>query len=692
MAPKKKTIEFLLKPPLWLCIILWVLCAVCVAGSITLFYVGLAAEDWAIPVHILTALFTVLAVYAVLTVIGIPERAKDNAKVQLFFKSYPTRAYVYATGSIIINGCYVAFGIVISVLTHSPWLVVLVGYHVFLLLPRLLVMFPKYKHKSNEERRELRSYSYSGLMLVMLALAFLPVIRMTLMGQNNYHYLVSTVAYVSAIALYTFIKLGISVYNLKKVKGSENYSLIAVKNVSFADALISLFALQAMMLKEIEPHGAAMKLAERLNPIVGVCISVAICAIGLYMLINGIKRLRALPHDTADDDGLDDSSENAGYVKAVGKELIDGRGKPLRFIGVNLGNWFVQEFWMAASAVGDYETGVYTTVRGERAMKDNELLSDGQIQALYDTYMQNYITENDFREIAALGMNAVRIPFTCYNLANADGSLKADGFKYLDFAVAMCEKYGLYAVLDLHGAFGSQNMDFHSGDDEHFDLYGNPQNREKTIALWKAIAERYKDNRTVAAYDLLNEPRRKKHKFGGRINFDFYDELYKAVRLVDPEHLIMIECFSFPVNGARIKRYGWTNICMEYHIYNLTPFPIGVCNRFYKLLHGLMGYNTPVYIGEWNAFKKPSDWQKSFDFFDKNGWSYTSWTYKTNGYPYKHSVKNKCNWGLYELDIKPVDLSKASYDEIAEVYSRVRTEFAEKTVVYGYWNEHLKKL
>jgi hypothetical protein len=39
----------------------------------------------------------------------------------------------------------------------------------------------------------------------------------------------------------------------------------------------------------------------------------------------------------------------------------------------------------------------------------------------------------------------------------------------------------------------------------------------------------------------------------------------------------------------------------------------------------------------------------------------------------------------------PVDLSTASFDEIAEVYRKIGTQNAEKTPVYGYWEEYLKK-
>lgn len=378
-----------------------------------------------------------------------------------------------------------------------------------------------------------------------------------------------------------------------------------------------------------------------------------------------------------------------GFVQASGTNLYDGEGKILQLKGVNLGGWFIQEFWMGINSVGNYDTGLYTQVRAAAAMKENPNLTREQIRELDQLYLDNYIQEEDFRIISELGMNTVRIPFTCYNLTEDGYTLRDDAFDKLDWAVDMCAKYGLYAVIDLHGAVGSQNQDVHSGDDAQYALYGNARNEESTIELWKAIAAHYRGNKSVAAYDLLNEPRRAPGKFGGKVNFDFYDRLYKAVREVDPEHLILIECFSFPVNGARLSGYDWENICIEYHIYNLSRFSQKTCLNFYRVLHNLMGYNAPVFVGEWNAFEKESDWKDSFEWFDEQGWSFASWCYKANAYAYEDLYHNYSDWGLFDLRVEPVDVSTATFEEIAEVYGKIGTEFAEKAAVYGYWRDYL---
>ncbi|MCH5164952.1 MAG: hypothetical protein J1G01_00940 [Clostridiales bacterium] len=304
MSKRNKILKFLIKPPMWMCITVWAAGVASLVGSITLYYLGMGLKMWALPVYLVAVVFGVLSVYAVLTVVGVPERVKDKPKVREFFRSYNTRAFVYATCSVIFNLLYVAFGILIAVLEHSEWLGALVGYHIFLVLPRVEVLVTARLHgrkdDRNAEERQLRAYSNCGIVLVMLALAIIPVIRLTINDDNSYNYFIGAVAYVTGIAAYTFIKMGIAVYNMKKVRKQDDMSLIAVKNISFSDALISLFALQAMMFKEL--NAKKNMFVKVMNPLLGGVIVAAILAIGLYMLIGGYKRLKAMPeaNDGAD--------------------------------------------------------------------------------------------------------------------------------------------------------------------------------------------------------------------------------------------------------------------------------------------------------------------------------------------------------------------------------------------------------
>ncbi len=382
-----------------------------------------------------------------------------------------------------------------------------------------------------------------------------------------------------------------------------------------------------------------------------------------------------------------------GLVQAVGRNFYDEKGKLLFLQGVNLGNWFTPEFWMSLTTVGSFDTGLYTQKRGLAAMRQNPNLTEAQIQELENIYLDNYITEDDFKEIARLNFNCVRFNFTYLNLTTGDTTctLKPNAFDKLDWAVAMCKKYGLYCIPCLHGAIGSQNRDIHSGDDEQWGLYTSKENRAATIALWEKLATHFKGESTIVGYDLLNEPRRRDGWYGGKINFDFYDELYRAIRAIEPERLIFVECFAFPFDGVHHKKYGWTNVCYQYHIYNLTLLPQRFAVKLYNALHNLMGYHAPVYIGEFNAYAKEEDWVTTWSLFERFNWSYCSWTYKVNAYAFAKHIKEpwrRCGWGMYELNVPPVDLSGATYEEIKATYEAGKTENAREADLHAYYEKY----
>lgn len=383
--------------------------------------------------------------------------------------------------------------------------------------------------------------------------------------------------------------------------------------------------------------------------------------------------------------------DETGFVQAHGRNIYDENGNILQLKGFNIGDWFDQEWWMASSTVEGFETGQYTPKRGLAAMKENPNLNDEQIDELQKLYIDTFIQEEDFKNIKEMNVNTVRIPFTCYNLTIDGYEYRPNAFDKLDWAVDMCEKYGLYAIIDYHGAIGSQNNDNHSGADDSWDLYGNDKNEQATIDVWKKLSERYKDRKAVAAYDLLNEPRRAPNKYAGKLNFDFYDVLYKEVRAIDPNHMIIMECFTFPIHGVNAKHYGWNNVSYSYHIYNFAGLKGNkLIIDFYKAMTNLMNYDVPIIIGEWSCWDEVDNWRTSFKYFDKMNWSHISWTYKTNRHVYSdpNSIGARYDlWSPYVIDIKPANLYTDTYEQIKSVYSQTGSENATKTVIYDVYME-----
>ena len=385
-------------------------------------------------------------------------------------------------------------------------------------------------------------------------------------------------------------------------------------------------------------------------------------------------------------------------LSAVGENIVDADGNAVALRGTNFGGWLVQEGWMCPTKQTDTlstDMTLYSRFGKEKA------------EALIAAYQESWITEEDFRTVKELGLNVVRVPFTYMNVYHHlsdegellhpdEFTLREDPFERLDFALEMCKKYGLYLILDMHGAVGSQNGSDHSGDTSRTNLYAGTElgeaYREKTAELWALVAEHFAGESNVAGYDLLNEPTRA----SGATQWDYYDVLYKAVREADPDHMIFIEATWEPNNLPSPEDYGWENVVYEYHHYNwdYNNQPNKSFYTFKKLLGNT--HKVPSLIGEFNAWgdsrrstgkRDQTDLEANagvLEFYNGEGWHWTTWTYKVvvnSLFGIKYS-----NWGLYNCYIGRTDAAKInpekdSYEDILAAWSSVDT--AEHFTLYS---------
>ena len=277
------------------------------------------------------------------------------------------------------------------------------------------------------------------------------------------------------------------------------------------------------------------------------------------------------------------------FLRAEGRQILDERGNQVALRGVNLGSWLQIEVGISLSyshaqrmlkaldlvddkekrrkleeelrkEVGDAEFSKDTRERylkilrtqlnegelerlqgyvEERPKVSDEItlwkllakrFGDEKTKILRDAYRSHWICGDDFKTLAAMGVNFVRIPFWCGLLEDDDSPYKymEDGFKHLDNAVEWGARHKIYCLLDLHGAPGGQSKAAHTGEADRNELWTNKEFQKRTVALWKAIADRYKDKPQVAGYDLLNEPM-------GAPDVSaigaLYEDIYKAIRL-----------------------------------------------------------------------------------------------------------------------------------------------------------------
>ena len=368
-----------------------------------------------------------------------------------------------------------------------------------------------------------------------------------------------------------------------------------------------------------------------------------------------------------------------GYLCAEGKTLYDGEGQPILLQGVNLGNYFVQEFWMSATEATD-------RVRCQKELEEILIERFGEEKAgvLLNTYLDHFITEADFDFIQGLGFNCIRVPFWYGTLTDDLGNFKADAFSRLDWVVSQAQAQGLYVILDLHGAYGSQNGSDHSGIDGGEDkknasafFFGDQaaMNQELTYKLWEEIAAHYKGNPTIAGYDLLNEPFCTWRYNSGMSDqelhdllYPVYDTAYQRIRAVDPLHLIIMEAVWDATDLPSPKEYGWTNVMYEYHQYEYSNYwnenntQVKSFERKIKNIRS-KNHDVPSYMGEFTLFNDMEAWMEGLRLLNEADISWTFWSYKC--------MKDNDNWGIMRLAVSKVNPETDSYEEIIRKWSNL---------------------
>ncbi len=381
-------------------------------------------------------------------------------------------------------------------------------------------------------------------------------------------------------------------------------------------------------------------------------------------------------------------ADDGRLLHTEGENIVNGKGETVVLRGTNFGGWGIMEDWFTP----------FTDAAGEDNMYEALVSRFGveKTHALFQTYRANWITELDYQNVASLGMNVIRLPIWYRNFQSDDnGTWYRDeagniDWSELDEVLRLCEKYGLYLILDLHGAPGYQNDYDHCGRSKSMSLFDDTEAgrryRAVTLDFWTELAKHCAGNPTVAMYDLLNEP------LGTNItrdkslkqNFwDFSDELYRAIRAVDPDHIITMEAIWDPSAIASPDVYGWTNIVYQEHLYDVTN--ISYLHKVNEIRRA--NYHAPFYIGEFYP-RGVSSFDYLFSVFNQRGFSWTTWTYKGAGPSADNSP-----WFLYGASsIEKVDYANDSYETLMTKWGGVlRTDSGafSKTAFADYCAEYV---
>jgi endoglucanase len=331
-------------------------------------------------------------------------------------------------------------------------------------------------------------------------------------------------------------------------------------------------------------------------------------------------------------------NSHAQFLRTKATAIVNEKGESIILRGMGLGGWMLQEGYMfRLSFLGQQ-------YRIKEKIKD--VVGEEKTKKFYEQWLLNHTTKKDIDAMAAWGFNSIRLPmhYNLYTLPVEDEPVKGQhtwiekGFVLTDSLLSWCKANNMYLILDLHAAPGGQGNDLPISDRDPSkpSLWESEANKEKTIALWKKLAERYANEPWIGGYDIINEP-----------NWGFEDPksdvrgtaekkneplrslmiaITKAIREVDKKHIIIIEGNGFGNNYRGVLPAWDDNMVLSFHKYG--NFNTDASIKTFLDLRDQ--YNMPLWLGE--SGENSNTWfTEAIALVEKHGIGWAWWQEKKMG-------------------------------------------------------------
>jgi endoglucanase len=280
-----------------------------------------------------------------------------------------------------------------------------------------------------------------------------------------------------------------------------------------------------------------------------------------------------------DNPAANTSTSTNTFIHTSGTKIVDANNNPILLRGVAFGNWV-------------WNNGIQT----------------------------NHHNALDYARVKNMNMNTIRF-YLNYRIFENDATpyqYNQAGWDYLNQNITWAKANGIYLILNMHvpqGGYQSQG----TGDT----LWTNIENQNRLVALWKAIADKYKDEQQIVGFGLVNEivPTSSLSQWQ-----QLAQRITDNIRLVDKKHILFIEKpiyikgqttenadYNFPVINDDNKVYEFHTYEPYYYTHQLfswTGLPDG---GKYPDDNNLNYEDATWYNGIFNNPKLPTgnnDWQQ----------------------------------------------------------------------------------
>jgi len=236
----------------------------------------------------------------------------------------------------------------------------------------------------------------------------------------------------------------------------------------------------------------------------------------------------------------------------------------------------------------------------------------------------------------------------------------------LDTVLPLCEKYGIFVVVDLHSPpGGNATVSGYVGSDAG--LFKDRRAQAHFIEVWRRIASRYKAAKAIWGYDLANEPVEEDSEGACDDWQALAEQTAKAIRAIDAKRAIIVEPSPWggPDGLNELAPIDISNVVYSVHMYlphaftHQGVFQPGSAYRYPGLIEGKQWdkaqlekalqpvvdfqnrYHVHIYIGEFSAIRWAPDnsacqyLSDLIDIFEEHGWD---WSY--------HAFREWSGWSI----------------------------------------------
>jgi endoglucanase len=257
------------------------------------------------------------------------------------------------------------------------------------------------------------------------------------------------------------------------------------------------------------------------------------------------------------------------------------------------------------------------------------------------------LEEGYFQLIKDAGFNSIRLPvrWDSHAAEKAPYTIDPNFFARIDWAIKNATSRNLVLIMNMHN---------------YYDFFNDPNNhKERFLAIWQQIAERYKDYPDTLLFEAINEPQ------GNLQNVPAWNAMLKewlaVVRKSNPNRIVVIGSANFN-NFYEVKSLDLPKddrkIIVTFHYYSPLKFThqgapwtpdsnktLGmkwtgsdqekraIARDFVVVANWGKENNRPIYLGEFGSYSKAdpnsrAQWTKAVaDEASSQGFSFTYWEF-----------------------------------------------------------------